>query len=423
MPIQILMPALSPTMTEGKIARWLKAEGDPVSPGDALAEIETDKATMELEAADEGILGRILVPAGSEGVAVNTPIALLLAEGETAEAVAPAPSPSPPPPPTPPAPAAAPAPTPAPAPPPVPSAPVAETRIAASPLARRMAREARLDLSRIRGTGPHGRIVKADIDQAVGTAVPPVPPAPPVAPPPEPSTPAAFPFGPAFVEVPHSTIRRTIARRMTESVRTAPHFHLTIDVDLMALLALREQFNQPAPAEQRLSLTDFAIKAVAVALRRVPAANVAWRDDAMLQFTEVDVAVAVDTPSGLVTPVIRRADALGLREISTGLKDLAARAREGRLRPEDYTGGGFTLSNLGMLGVRAFAGVINPPQACLLGLGAAEQRPVVKNGALGIATVMTCTLAADHRAIDGAVGARFLAAFKGMIEQPTTMLL
>ncbi len=419
MPISILMPALSPTMTEGKLAKWLKKEGEAVKSGDAIAEIETDKASMEMEAADDGVLGKILVAAGTAGVKVNQPIALLLEEGEDKSALSQAA-----------APAAAPPVMPAKAAEtkPAPQSPPKTGRLIASPLARRLAQNAGLDLARVAGSGPHGRIVKRDIE-AVSTGKLPM-----LAPATVPATagPARAKAPPIdasmpFTEVPNSTARKTIARRLSESKREIPHFYLTLDCEMDALLKLRADLNARAPKEgegaYKLSVNDFVIRAVALALRHVPAANASWTEDAIRLYHNVDVSVAVATPMGLITPIIRRADTKGLAEISREIKDLAKRARGAKLMPEEYQGGGFTISNLGMFGIKSFAAIINPPQSCILAIGAAEQRAVVKKGALAIATVMTCTLSVDHRSVDGAVGAEFLAAFKPMIEDPTTMLL
>ena len=411
MPTQILMPALSPTMTEGTLARWIKSEGDSVEPGDIIAEVETDKATMEIEAVDEGVLGRILVAEGAEGVAINTPIAVLVGEGEDAAAAAPPPAGNGAPPP--PSSAAA---APAPPSPPPPAAP--EGRIFASPLAKRMAAQAGIDLAALSGSGPRGRVVKRDIEAALDAraAAPPQPEpaAPPAAPAPAPPAGA--------VEIPNSGMRKTIAKRLAESKRTIPHFYLTVDCEIDALLKTRADLNARSDA-YRLSVNDFVVRAAALALRRVPEANAAWTDAATLRHTTVDVAVAVAVEGGLVTPVVRGADNKGLAEISAEMADFAARARAGKLLPEEYQGGGFSISNLGMYGVREFAAVINPPQAGILAVGAGEQRPAVRDGALAVATVMTCTLSGDHRVIDGAIGARFLAAFKGLVEDPLTMLL
>ena len=439
MPIAILMPALSPTMTEGKLATWQKQEGDAIASGDVIAEIETDKATMEVEAVDEGVLGKILVPAGTEGVAVNAPIAVLLQEGEDASALdgfdpggAPAPAAASAPAPEPAsapaaAPEAAPAPAPAASPAPAPARAAGE-RIFASPLARRMAAEAGLDLALLQGSGPHNRIVKRDVEKAIaeGTGKP----APAAAAAAEAATaPAAaspMPAAGAYHEVPNSTMRKIVAQRLAESKRDIPHFYLTIDCAIDAVMDLRAQLNGRAPEGEgayKLSVNDFVIKAVAMALQRFPACNASWTDEAIRIYDDVDVSVAVSTPGGLITPIVRNADHKGLATISNEVKELAARARDGKLMPEEYQGGGFTVSNLGMYGVSHFSAIINPPQACLLAVGAGEQRPVVKDGALAIATVMSATLSVDHRAVDGAVGAEFLQILKGLIEDPLTLLL
>jgi pyruvate dehydrogenase E2 component (dihydrolipoamide acetyltransferase) len=441
MPINVLMPALSPTMTEGKLARWLKKEGDTIKSGQVLCEIETDKATMEVEAVDEGTLGAILVAAGTEGVKVNAPIAVILAEGESAGS-APASASAAPVAPAAPAPAAPVASTPAagssPAPAPAPAPAGDAGRVFVSPLARRMAEQSGLDLSAIRGSGPNGRIVKADIDAALAAganarkpaAAAPV--AAPVAPAPTASAPAAVSaaslaaIGPHKL-VPLSTMRRVIARRLTESKQQVPHFYLTVDCEIDKLLAGRAALNAKSPEKGpgafKLSVNDFVIKAVAVALRLVPAANASYSDDGLLMWDNVDISVAVAIPGGLITPIIRNADAKGLAQISNEMKDLAARAKDGKLKPEEFQGGGFSISNLGMFGIKEFGAVINPPQGAILAVGAGEQRPVVKNGALAIATVMSCTLSVDHRVIDGAVGAEFLSAFKRIVEDPLAMLL
>jgi pyruvate dehydrogenase E2 component (dihydrolipoamide acetyltransferase) len=425
MPIEILMPALSPTMTEGNLAKWLKNEGEAVKPGDVIAEIETDKATMEVEAVDEGKLGKILVPAGSQGVKVNQPIALLLEEGEDASALAKAAAAAPKPaaPAPTPAPAAAPAPVapqPAAAPTPAPAAAAATgERVFASPLARRMAQQAGLDLARVNGSGPHGRIVKADIDAALARGAPAAKPtAAPTA-----AAPTAPAFGlPAFTEQPHSMMRKVIARRLVESKREAPHFYLTIDCNLDRLLQLRQEINAKREKD-KISVNDFVIKASALALKRVPAANASWTETAVRLYQAADVSVAVATPGGLITPIIRSADTKTLSAISAEMKDLAARARENKLKPEEYQGGTFSVSNLGMFGIREFAAVINPPQGAILAVGAGEQRPIVTDNALAIATMMSCTLSVDHRVVDGAIGAEFLAAFKKLIEDPLSMLI
>jgi pyruvate dehydrogenase E2 component (dihydrolipoamide acetyltransferase) len=429
MPVQILMPALSPTMTEGNLAKWLKAEGDAVKSGDILCEIETDKATMEFEAVDEGVLGKILVAGGTSGVAVNTPIAVLLEEGEDASAISAA--------------AAKPSPTPS-LPLPqagegggAPSTPrplagegqgvraSAGARVFASPLAKRIAKDGNVDLAAVKGSGPHGRIVKADVEAALkaGPAKPAAT-APVAAPAPAPkAAPAASsPFEPAFEEIPNSSMRKVIARRLTEAKSTIPHFYLSIDCELDALLKVRADLNGRSDA-YKLSVNDFVVRAVALALKKVPAANASWGEEAIKRYTDIDISVAVATPSGLITPIVHHADHKGLAEISNEMKALAAKARDNKLKPEEFQGGGFTISNLGMFGIKDFAAIINPPQGCILAVGAGEQRPVVKNGALAVATVMTCTLSVDHRVVDGAVGAEFLSAFKKLIEDPLSMLL
>jgi pyruvate dehydrogenase E2 component (dihydrolipoamide acetyltransferase) len=437
MPTNILMPALSPTMTEGTLARWLKREGDAVKAGEALCEIETDKATMEVEAVDEGRLGRILVAGGTKAVAVNTPIAILLAEGESAAALD-APAPAAAAPAAPAAPVAA-----APAPVPAPAAPVvaAGARLFASPLARRLAAAAGLELAAVAGSGPGGRVVKADVEAAIARglparaaaapaslAAPAAASAPAAAPAPRPAGPGidardlSDKLGLKYRLEPNTTMRRTIARRLTEAKQTSPHFYLTIDCTLDALLKIRTELNGRSDA-YKLSVNDFVVRAVALALRKVPAANVAWSDEAMLVYQSVDVSVAVATPAGLITPIVKAADTKGLAAISAEMKDLAKRARDGKLKPEEFQGGTITVSNLGMFGIREFSAILNPPQACILAVGAAEARPVVRDNALAIATVMSCTLSVDHRAVDGAVGAEFLAAFKKLIEDPLTMLL
>jgi pyruvate dehydrogenase E2 component (dihydrolipoamide acetyltransferase) len=440
------MPALSPTMTEGKLAKWLKQEGDEVRSGDVIAEIETDKATMEVEAVDEGVLARIFVPAGTENVAVNTPIAALLAEGEDASSLEAAPAPTaakaaPPPPAPAPSPSAAPpsaASTPA-APPPQPAGATgtdARTqaaeggRLFASPLARRIAQQAGLDLAGVRGSGPRGRIIKADVEQALAARerapAAAAAPKPEKAEPPRPAAAAAAPAVAGYVEVPNTTMRKVIAQRLSASKRDIPHYYLTLDTTIDALLAIREDLNSRSKQgrdEFKLSVNDFVVRAVGLALRANPDINASWTDDAMRVYQTIDVAVAVATPAGLITPVVRNADAKGLAAISNEVRLLAKRAREGKLMPEEYQGGGFTVSNLGMYGIREFAAIINPPQSAILAVGAAEKRPIVKDGALAIGDVMTCTLSADHRVVDGAKGAEFLATLKTLIEDPITMLL
>jgi pyruvate dehydrogenase E2 component (dihydrolipoamide acetyltransferase) len=422
------MPALSPTMTEGTLAKWLKAEGDLVSSGDVLAEIETDKATMELEAAEDGVVGRIAVPAGTAGVRVNDVIAWLLAEGEDASAIpagqpaagaeavkAPALAPAPKAAPMPPPAAKA---APAPAVPPAAArgpAPGPAGRLFASPLARRMAAAAGLDLAHLKGSGPRGRIVKRDVEAAGG-------PARPAAPAPKPAE-GALPGLPPFTETAHTSMRKVIARRMAESKSQVPHFYLTVDCAIDRLLGLRKEINARLGEQAKVSVNDFAIRAVALALKRVPAANVMWTEAALLQFARADVAVAVAVPGGLITPIVRGADAKTLVQISSEMRALAEKARAGKLQPEEYQGGTITVSNLGMYGVKHFAAIINPPQACILAVGAGEQRAVARDGQLAVATLMTCTLAIDHRAADGAIGAEFLGAFKELIEDPLALLL
>ncbi len=436
MTINILMPALSPTMTEGTLLKWHVKEGDAVASGDILAEIETDKATMEVEAVDEGRVGKLLVAEGAEGVPVNAPIAILLEAGEDEAALvappattAPVPAPAA-------APATAPTPTPASAPTSAPSAAPAPTpvasgeRIVASPLAKRMARQAGLDLAAIRGSGPHGRVVKRDIKAALTGGVPAAAAVPAPAP-----VPAAVPTaaGPSAAQLadllgmdyelqPLSSMRKTIARRLSESKQTVPHFYLTVDCEIDELLRLRKELNGRFE-DTKISVNDFVIRAAALALKQVPGANASFDPSGILLYRHADVSVAVATPGGLITPIVKAAETKGLATISAEMKDLAARAREGKLKPEEYQGGTFSVSNLGMFGVTDFAAIINPPQGCILAVGAGAQRPVVKDGALAVATVMSCTLAVDHRVVDGALGAQFLAAFKKLIEYPPAMLL
>ncbi|MFP6775129.1 MAG: pyruvate dehydrogenase complex dihydrolipoamide acetyltransferase [Alphaproteobacteria bacterium] len=434
MPIIITMPALSPTMTEGTLAKWIMSEGDAVRSGDMLAEIETDKATMEVEAIDEGILARILVPEGTEGIPVNAPIAVLLEDGEDAStidaALAGAAAPAPMAPAAaettsePPAePAAEPAPIAAPAAPAVTPA-AGGGRILASPLAKRMAAQAGLDLAQISGSGPRGRIVKADIAAAVAGSVALAATAPAAAPVAVPA-PAAVPAAPGddFELEKLSSMRKIIAWRMTESKQQAPHFYLTVDCEIDALLALRKQLNDQADGAYKLSVNDLVIKAAAVALMKVPDANVGYSEEGLRRYRNADISVAVASEKGLITPIIRNANGKGLAAISKEMRALAQKANDGKLTPEEYQGGSFSISNLGMFGIKQFDAVINMPQGCILAVGAGEQRPVVKDGALAIATVMSVTVSVDHRAVDGAVGAQFLAAFKGLIQDPMTMLL
>jgi pyruvate dehydrogenase E2 component (dihydrolipoamide acetyltransferase) len=407
-------------MTEGKLARWLKHEGDEVKSGDVLAEIETDKATMEVEAVDEGYLAKIVVPDGTEGVAVNAVIGILTAtKGEAVEAPSAAA----------PAPAAA---APAPAAVPVAAAPVVVEhgeRVFASPLARRIAKQAGIDLATVKGSGPGGRIVKADLEGAPAHA-PAASPAPVAAPTPvaapKPAAPAPVITAP-HQKIPNSTMRKVIARRLTESKQTVPHFYLTVNVELDKLLALRAELNAKSPKEGpgafKLSVNDLIIKACGVALKRHPGVNASWTDEAIIEYDDVDISVAVATPNGLITPIVKGADRLGLAAISNTMKELGARAKAGKLKPEEFQGGGFSISNLGMFGISEFSAIINPPQAAILAVGAGEKRPVVNGDALAVATVMSATLSVDHRVIDGALGAEFLATLKGLIEEPLSLLL
>ncbi len=422
MPINILMPALSPTMTEGTLAKWHKSEGDVIKAGQVIAEIETDKATMEVEAVDEGKLGKILVPAGTAGVKVNAPIAVLLADNENVadiKAVAPAPPQSAP---VTAAPASAPiaSVTPAVLAPASAQAPQG-SRVFATPLARRIAADKGVNLSNIQGTGPHGRITKADVEGAQVSNLP-----------------ARIPgtmamgssssaiaatmdkLGQRYQAIPHNNIKKVTAKRLQESKQTIPHFYLSVDCQIDQLLAMRKRINATG---LKVSVNDFVVRAVALALREIPAANSAWTDEALLMFEDVDISVAVATPNGLITPIVKKADLKGLAAISEEVRELAGRAKEGKLKPEEFMGGGFTISNLGMFGIKEFAAIINPPQSCILAVGAGEQRPVVVDGKIEVATVMSCTLSCDHRSVDGAVGAEFLTAFKRRIEDPALMLL
>ncbi|MCA1457995.1 pyruvate dehydrogenase complex dihydrolipoamide acetyltransferase [Bradyrhizobium sp. BRP22] len=456
MPINILMPALSPTMEKGNLAKWLKKEGDKVKSGDVIAEIETDKATMEVEAVDEGTIAKILVPEGTQDVAVNDVIAVLAGDGEdvkaaasgagaappkaaeapaakTAAAPAPAPAPAQPAP----APkAAAPAAAPAPAPQAAAPAPQGngQARIFSSPLARRLAKGAGIELGRINGSGPHGRIIARDVEEAKsgkGLKAPPAAPA---------TTPSIAPsmsdqqilalFEPGSYEVvPHDGMRRTIAQRLTASIQQIPHFYLTIDCDIGKLLAAREEINAAAPKDAdkkplyKLSVNDFVIKAMAVALQKIPNCNVSWTEGGMVRHKHSDVGVAVAMPGGLITPIIRKAETKTLSVISGEMKDFAARARARKLKPEEYQGGTTAVSNLGMYGINHFTAVINPPHATILAVGTSEERPVVRNGKIEIASIMSVTLSCDHRAIDGALGAELIGAFKQLIENPVMMMV
>ncbi len=439
MPINILMPALSPTMEKGNIARWLKKEGDSIKSGDVIAEIETDKATMEVEAVDEGILAKILVPDGTADVPVNQLIGIIAADGEDvaavaagggapAAAVAAAAAPA----------ASAPAPVAAAAPAAAPSAsaPTAGARVFASPLARRIAKDAGLDLTLVGGTGPHGRIVERDVKAAIAGGVKAAPAAAPAPQAPRAAAPVAmgdeqikkFYEPGSYEEIPHDSMRKTIARRLVEAKQTIPHFYLTVDCDLDKLLALREEINKAAPSVDgkpayKVSVNDFVIKGMALALMRVPDANVTWTEGAMLKHRTADVGVAVSIPGGLITPVVRSAEKKSLSTISNEMKDYASRARARKLKPDEYQGGTSAVSNLGMFGIKHFSAVINPPHATILAVGAGEQRVVVKNGQPAVATVMSVTLSTDHRAVDGALGAELIAAFKQLIENPMSMLV
>jgi pyruvate dehydrogenase E2 component (dihydrolipoamide acetyltransferase) len=451
MPINILMPALSPTMEKGNLAKWLKKEGDKVKAGDILAEIETDKATMEYEATDDGVIAKILVPEGTADIAVNAPIAVLAAEGEDvkaaaagapaagaakpATAVAPSAASAPPPPaasaPPPPAASAAPPPQASPAP-----AANGHGRVFASPLARRLAKAAGIDLGRIAGTGPHGRIIARDVDGAKSggaalRASAPASAAPGFVPAPAPSDDkirALFEPG-SYEVVPHDNMRKIIAQRLVLAKQTIPHFYLTISCTIDKLLSAREDINVTAPKGAdgkpawKLSVNDFVIKALALALIKIPDANVTWTETGMLKHKHADIGIAVAIPGGLITPVIRKAETKSLTVISREMKDYAARARARKLKPEEYQGGSSAISNLGMYGIEEFAAVINPPHATILAVGTGEQRAVVREGKLAIATQMKVTLSSDHRAVDGALGAELMGAFKIYIESPTAMLV
>jgi len=450
MPIEITMPALSPTMEEGNLAKWMVKEGDKVSPGDVLAEIETDKATMEVEAVDEGTVAKLVVAAGTEGVKVNTVIALLAEDGEDVSEAAkgggsPAPKAEAQAEPARAEEASKPAKqdtdaAPAPAPKKAEAAPAASgERVFASPLARRIAKDAGVDISAVTGSGPRGRVVKADVDAAVagggakkaapsGTQAE-------TAPAPKAMSDDAvlklFEEG-SYEMIPHDGMRKTIARRLVEAKSTIPHFYLTLDCEIDALLSLRKQLNDAAPvtkgekgdvAAYKLSVNDFVIKAMAVALKAVPDANVSWTEGGMLKHRHADVGVAVSIPGGLITPIVRKADEKTLSVISNEMKDLATRARNRKLKPEEYQGGTTAVSNLGMFGIKDFAAVINPPHATILAVGAGEERAIVKNGSVVVANVMSVTLSTDHRAVDGALGAELLAAFKRTVENPLSMLV
>lgn len=431
MPIKVLMPALSPTMTEGNLAKWHKAEGDVIESGDIIAEIETDKATMEVEAVDEGVMGKIIVPAGTDGVAVNAMIAILLEEGESADdmdallsegdaaVVVPV----------------------AQVPEKVEDKPVkpVETkpmqtsavatqtndnggRIFVTPLARRIAADKGIDLASVKGTGPRGRIIKADIEgfkagafaQQVTSSAAAVQPT---------GDHKINEFGMVYTEIPNNNIKKIVASRLQESKQTVPHFYLTIECQIDELMRTRKVMNDQANGEYKISVNDFVVKACANALKAYPAANVSWTDDAVHQFVHSDISVAVSTPNGLMTPIVKQAELKGFKEISAEVKELAGKARDGKLQPDEFQGGTFTVSNLGMFGIKEFGAIINPPQACILAVGAGAQKPYVDNGEVKIGTFMSCTLSVDHRAVDGAVGAEYLKILKSYIENPAAMLL
>ena len=443
MSVNILMPALSPTMTEGTLARWLKKEGDAIASGDVIAEIETDKATMEVEAVDEGILGRILVADGTEGVQVNQPIGIIVDDGEAVpDAAAPAAKAKPLAPaaeasnPTqPPAPVTHEA---APAAPAAAAAPAAGGRVFISPLAKRLAKEAGLDPASIPGSGPNGRIIRADVEaaQKAGPATKaPEAKAPAAAPAsaalvaaPTPARPAPVPITAPHTKIPNSNVRRVIARRLSEAKQFIPHFYVSIDVELDRLLALRAELNASSPKEGpgtfKLSVNDMLIKAAAVTLRRVPRVNASYTDEAIIQYDDVDIAVAVSIPDGLITPIVTRADAKSLSMISNEAKALIKRARDGKLKPEEFQGGSFSISNMGMFGVKSFSAILNPPQGAILAVAAGEKRAVVRSGdRIEVANVMTCTLSVDHRVIDGALAAEWMSVFKSVVESPMSLVV
>jgi pyruvate dehydrogenase E2 component (dihydrolipoamide acetyltransferase) len=442
MATNILMPALSPTMEEGKLTKWLVKEGDTVKSGDILAEIETDKATMEFEAVDEGRIGKILVPEGSEGVKVNAPIAVLLEEGEKADAAvdiagamkdikaavkaeaAPAKAEAPAEEKKRPLPEAAKAAS---------TLPQGEGgRVFASPLARRIATSKGIDLSGIAGTGPRGRIVKSDVENAKPGAAKPAAAGAPAA-----GVPGIAPLPDArlfyaassYEEIPHDSMRKAIAKRLTSAKTLIPHYYLTIDCNLTALMQTREALNAAAPKGKdkvpayKLSVNDFVVKASAMALIKHPDVNASWTDTAMLRHKNADVGIAVAIPSGLITPIVFKCETKGLVDISNEVKDLAGRAKDKKLKPNEYEGGGFSVSNLGMFGIKSFTAVINPPQSCIIAVGAGEERAIVKDGKIEIATMMTVTMSCDHRVVDGATGAKFLQTLKQYIEEPASMLL
>jgi pyruvate dehydrogenase E2 component (dihydrolipoamide acetyltransferase) len=463
MPINILMPALSPTMEKGNLAKWLKKEGDKVKSGDVIAEIETDKATMEVEAVDEGTLAKIVVPEGTQDVSVNDVIAVLAGDGEDVKAAGAGAASAPPkaapapaeaqatakPAPTTPAPATAPAakaaPTPAAAAPaPQAAAPAPQgnghARTFSSPLARRLAREAGIELARITGSGPHGRVIARDVEEAKSgkglkasaaapAGAPSIAPGGAVAPGmSDKQIRALFEDG-SYEVIPHDGMRRTIAQRLTASVQTVPHFYLTMDCNIGKLVEAREEINAAAPKDKdgkpayKLSVNDFVIKALAIALQRIPNANVSWTDGGMLKHKHSDVGVAVAMPGGLITPIIRKAETKPISVISAEMKDFAVRARARKLKPEEYQGGTTAVSNLGMYGIKDFTAVINPPHATILAVGTGEERAIVKHGKIEIAQIMSVTLSCDHRAVDGALGAELIGAFKMLIENPVMMVV
>jgi pyruvate dehydrogenase E2 component (dihydrolipoamide acetyltransferase) len=447
MPINILMPALSPTMEKGNLAKWLKKEGDKVKSGDVIAEIETDKATMEVEAVDEGTIAKILVPEGTQDVAVNDVIAVLAGDGEDVKAAGAASAP-PKAAPTAPTPAAAkPAPTAAPAaapaakaaaPAPQAAVPASQAnghaRIFSSPLARRLAKEAGIELARINGSGPHGRVIARDVEEArsgKGLKAPAAAPAgaPSIAPSMSDKQIRALYEDGSYEVIPHDGMRRTIAQRLTASVQTIPHFYLTMDCNIGKLVEAREEINAAAPKDKdgkpayKLSVNDFVIKALAIALQRIPNANVSWTDGGMLKHKHSDVGVAVAMPGGLITPIIRKAETKPISIISAEMKDFAARARARKLKPEEYQGGTTAVSNLGMYGIKDFTAVINPPHATILAVGTGEERAIVKHGKIEVAQIMSVTMSCDHRAVDGALGAELIGAFKTLIENPVMMVV
>jgi pyruvate dehydrogenase E2 component (dihydrolipoamide acetyltransferase) len=446
MPINILMPALSPTMEKGNLAKWLKKEGDKVKSGDVIAEIETDKATMEVEAVDEGTIAKILIPEGTQDVAVNDVIAVLAGDGEDVKSAGAAAASAPPktapaaqapaaakpsaPPPAAAAPAAKPAPQATPA--PAPAGANGHDRVFSSPLARRLAKAAGIELARITGSGPHGRVIARDVEEAKsgkGLKAPAAPAAPAIAPTMSDKQILAL-FEPGSYDiVPHDGMRRTIAQRLTAAAQTIPHFYLTIDCDIGKLLAAREEINAAAPKDKekkplyKLSVNDFVIKAMAIALQRIPDCNVSWTESGMVKHKHSDIGVAVAMPGGLITPIIRKAETKSLSAISTEMKDFAARARARKLKPDEYQGGTTAISNLGMYGINHFTAVINPPHATILAVGTSEERAVVRNGKIEAAHMMSVTLSCDHRAIDGALGAELIGAFRMLIENPVMMMV